>query len=699
MWLVKSVLNIEYKLAYFSSVQQMRFFKMKFTVIFLLFSVKCCNSNEFECGCFDDKLNSVEFYCENVQESLPINCTKSFLYSINSYDKLKVTQLKIGGCDEDKISGLIEDFQNIHSLDISCSNLQSLGVFKKELKYLIKLNASHNQLNELFDLTEYPNVIWEKMPQLTEVHLSHNNLNWIWNFPKTVKKIDVSHNRMEQASSRNLTNNHNLEYVDLSHNLLEEINDECLFTSARHLKTLRLEDNRYTRFNGKFLPLLRKGCAVHFSWKSVTEFEIVESLGKPIRVFTNSQRDGDFTQKKEQNNEEMEEGILSSPNGKIEFHCNEGSFENLKLFQFIGNHIENPSDLIRCLTPSIGRLELSGKFSEHLNFTLLERFINLWTLTVNNAQITEFDINSLKNWKQLFALNLSYNNLKRISNIFLLKNLHMHRLEFADNQLENAPEFIQHLPLSTYVINLSGNYVGKLNTTTFEHSIMRIINLSNTSLSFDDISPFEPIEDVEEINISYNNLGNTNFTSNSTCFKRLQILYAAHCNITNASELIKRLGPSISILDLSGNNLVKLDAKVFAEFTLLRILNVSSTNLIEIDFDMFKHTFSFYEVNFSNNQLKNIKITSPMTSLELLHLDRNELTEIESLTTSNFPNLSKLSISNNQIPCIALARLKQQCPNLKYFNNPLQQTHSECSSVNRLINNLGFVGTFISNWL
>lgn len=654
---------------------------MKFLIIFVLIFIKYCDSNDFKCGYFDEKQKSVEFYCADFHEGFPVNCTKSFFYSINFYDKSKVTKMKIGGCDGEQISQLVEDFRSIRSLDISCSDLQSLGIFKMKLENLMQLNASHNRLSE------NPSDIWRKMPQLTEVDLSFNNLKLVWFLPATVKKIVMSHNRMEFISGYDLIYHKKLEIFDLSHNFLEEIDHTDIFMNANNLKVLRLENNRYKTFDRKLWLLIKRGVTVYFSWKYVTEFEINSSLDKPIHVFTNIGNE--------------KEGIWFSSDGKIEIHCSEGSFENIKRFTFIDNHIENPSELLRCLTPSIKRLELSGKFDEsQLNFVLFERFINLWELTIYDAQITVLDINSLHKLTLLFSLNLCNNNLTRIYNLPLLDNeTKIFQWNLAKNKLQNAPELIQHWKFFTDKVNLTGSYVGKLNKTSFKNvKYMSVINLSNTNLSFDDLQPFEPLEYLHDLDISYNNLNNTNFTSNSMAFKKLHTLNAAHCNIANATDLIKLLGSSILTLNLSGNHLDSFNANTFKGLIHLQTLNVSKTNLIEIDFGIFRHQIFFYEADFSYNKLKTVHVTSAVIHLGIVHLDGNELTDTQSFSEHNFPILSKMSISNNQIPCTALAQLKRQRPDLIFIDNILQQQHGDCSNVDRLIDNLGFVGTLISKW-
>lgn len=619
---------------------------MKFLLIFVLIFIKLCESTDLKCGLFRKTQKSVEFYCENSKETPPVNCTTSSLYLMSSFDKSKVTQLKIGGCDEEKIVQLVNDFQNIYSLNISNSGLSYLKPFNRKLNHLIKLDVSHNRLIDISRL------FCEKVPKLMEANFSYNDISHVSDLPETLKRIDLSHNNMSMINFYELTNLPNLEFFDLSHNILTEIDQQDIFIEAKHLKTLRLEDNRYTEFTGHFLNMIKNGVEVLCSWEYVETFEFDENVGKPIRIVTNSQI----------------EGVRSEADGKIKFDCHDGSFQNVKFFKFTKNHIENPGDLLRCLTPLLQELTLSGQFSEKINSTLFERFDNLTKLTLNDELLTAFDFNSLKNMRKLKTLDISRNNLKELQG--LLRNPRPYILE----------------------LNLSGNYVGELNASTFQRFFsLNELNLSNTNLTFNNLTAFEPLKQLKTLDISHNNLNNSNFTPPSSVLKGLKTFTATYCNITNASDLLKQFGPGQFMeIDLSGNPLGVLENLTFENVTYLR-LNLSRTNLSEININ-FEHV---WRLDLSHNSLKSINLTATRSRLVQLHLNGNELTEADQFTQKQFPFLNQISISNNEIPCKCLARFLNEWPSSKLIDNPMQQKHRDCSHVIRFMNNLGFAGDFI----
>lgn len=658
--------------------------KMKLLIVLLLFFIKFCASNDFECA-IKDGIGSVAFFCENFNETLPENCATSYLYSTGNLEASKVTLLKIGGCDEEKIRQIVDNFRNILSLDISCSGLQSLKPFNVKLHHLRKFNVSHNQL------AETPRMVWKKMPQLMEVDISHNRLTFVWDLPRSLTWIDLSYNNILFIGSNDLTYLPNMEYINLSHNQLEKIEHYDIFGSAGNLIELHLEYNRFKNFNENVLRLMTRNVAVHFSWENVKDFKIEKNIGRPIRFVLNSTQEGVW---------------ISFDGNHIEFHCRKGSFSNIHRFKFIDNHIENPTEMLRCLTPSLEKLTLIGHFNEQLKSTSLESFINLSELIINGAPSMEFDLGSIENveHRQIHTLDISGNNLKDIRNSSLLTRIPIITiLNLAENRL-NISSLLQSMNSinhSTQVgqLNLSGNFIGKLNLSTFRNFDVIELYLRNTKLSFDDVQPFELFGNLKELDISHNNLENTNFSMPSIAFKKLYYFSAAHCNVTNVPGLIKLLGSQLQILDLSGNHIGQLNATAFDELINLKSLNLSQTHLIGIDFGIFRHMNYFYELDLSSNNLSSLNVTSTATYLGVIYLNGNELTHIKPITWSNFPELWTLSISNNRIPCAELVKIEHDLPDVTFLNSPFEQKHGDCSSVVRLINKLGFIGTFISKWI
>lgn len=630
------------------------------SVIFLIFLVPFCESGVFKCGLTADGTELLEFYCSNFNQTVPEDCLDSFSIE-NITDKTKVFELKVGGCEDDKVKQLTESFSNIRILDISHSGVRSLDKFDLKHDLLMIVNASHNQLSEV------PLKFFFQIPEMSEIDLSYNKISKINEFPNKIARIDLSHNNLSSIHRDDFANLTELEEVNLSFNSITKLDLFYIFPTNIMLKTLRLEKNAIKEFDYRFTPLMQRGVSIHISWQNITKFMFWNYEAEKIRVVRNSRQ----------------EGVLMADNDKFELHCNETSFKNIIDFQIVSNQIKNPTDMIHCLSSSLKFLELLGNFDEKFDTNILERLTNLNKLSLSGTKLTKFDMNAVKNHKKLNFIKLPGNRLKKIDNITLLDS-HEYPITFdiSDNQLENVPELLKSLTSKVNDLNLSGNFVGKLNATTFERfPDMKRLYLKNTSLSLDDLKPFDSFQ-LLELDISHNNLENTNFTSKSMALKQLQKLNVGDCRIGNISGLVKSLGPSCWKLNAAGNNLKKLDTETFDSIkTGVKVLNISRTHLTDASIGSIKQLSKLENLDLSQNKLEILNITSILSHLNTLHLEGNNLREVVNFTKPHFPVLHFLDISMNQFKCDYLAtfmsQLKKEWPHMMIFGDPWEQKHDE----------------------
>lgn len=565
-------------------------------IIFVFILVRILNGSEISIYGDSKEIKSVEIYCPYSEESAPENCSPSFQLD-NTTDKSSVIHLKLSGCSGDKVNQLIESYPNLHSLDVF--GVKSLDSFQLKTKNLVKLNVFHNEL------TSIPSNFFAQTPNLAEIDLSYNNLTEIPVLPTNLVKINLSHNKISKLNAARLRLLTKLEFIDLSGNsimnLIDLNSDDIL-----RLKVLRLENNPINEINGifhsGFAGLMENNVSISLSWKNIEFMQLNPHLHstKPIRVVLN-----------------QNEGIFHTTDRKIELHCKEQSFENLINLEMFEQQIENPNDLMRCLTPSIRHLDaVKCNFTEQLNTKLLAPFTKLKQLLLHDVQLKEFDFSALKNFNDTesvegdhgrsifqnkeFTLDLSSNNQLKLSNTSFLRNFKfLFHLILSNCHIGNAPELIQNLSPSTITLDLSDNFVGKLNSTTFEKLYnLKWLSLRNTNLSFDDLKPFKP------------------------------------------------LGSYLEFFDISENGLENLDFATLEDDENIR--------MIFTDFDSFG------------------------SRLLTLNLSNNDLTEIKNFNRTRFYNPSlELDISRNRLSCEFVSRfvsrVNNEWPKLKFLNDPYSQ--------------------------
>ncbi|CAB1318757.1 unnamed protein product [Coregonus sp. 'balchen'] len=136
---------------------------------------------------------------------------------------------------------LFRALQNLTSLDLSYNKLHHVPpeVYKHFPKTLRRLSLSKNKL-KVFD--------WEtltQLPHLEELDLSKNKLEQVaCALTSSLKVLDLSHNRISQLAPGFLRGARSLWVLDLSFNLLELINQTTFESEAEnHLQQLSLQGN------------------------------------------------------------------------------------------------------------------------------------------------------------------------------------------------------------------------------------------------------------------------------------------------------------------------------------------------------------------------------------------------------------------------------------------------------------------------
>lgn len=649
---------------------------MKFVVIFVLGALCYCRADELVCQLFDVNSNSLELNCKQIDGKSPENCSND----LNFANQSGITQLKIKDCDNKTVVNVLEALGDIHVLDISYSDFEHLNwlIGVSQLERLEFLNASHNRIIEV------PADFATHFRHLTVADLSHNQIrafNHSGSFNGAVKlsKIHLSHNLISTIESDTFVDSPYLEYIDLREN---ELNTIPIFPSNENVKVIHLEDNQIVDFDCSSIPN-QMPISLYLPWKNVFAFDQYQFCeGAQIRIVPHSTYDG----------------IVASADGSFELHCGERSFDHLHLFTAARDAFKNVADILPCFGASIKIVIFSGNVIEKFNTTNLDRFIDLQRLHLSHTALTEFNVYGIKNKELLLALDLSHNNLTQINDIGLLWNLE--ELDVSGNQLLDVPQMIQELPQTVTYLDLSNNFVGELNVTTFERlTELQSLKLASTNLSISYFNPFERLQNLLFLDISQNNLVNVNFTSFSKTLNKLIEFNAANCQISDASEILQYFRPSLEKLNLSGNFIGKLDQRPFEWLINLNELSLSNTNLTLFDEQFLEILKELKYLDLSYNKLEEIDLKLMTDKLEFLNLEGNELRQIDHFDPSTSQFIT-LGISDNQLPCAFLKQIKRDFSYLSYLGDPLQQKHGrDCQSSGQAISDfLGSVYEKVKFW-
>lgn len=625
---------------------------MKFVLIICSLIVasfaKPQNPNEYSCESVVVASKSMEYYCGNYNGTLPDDCTVNKLIDKS---QVSVEQLKIAGCDSSLALKTIQEHGSVRSIDLSYSGYNSLDWLDIQLDHLEKLNASNNQLSNI------PDGFFNKTPKLTEIDLSHNAFTELRSntFQSAAKltHIYLSHNKILAIHSDTFANLTNLKYVDLGNNLMYEV-----YGLFRNQKTVEV--------NLKHTPISGFFCGNFKTVLAQISFESLETFGSycdddhHFHVVRNDQKDGLFA---------------TSP-GNYEIHCNERSFPKLRYLKSGRNTVDNLDALFGCLGSSLETLHLSSQ-AVNINSAVLERFPNLNWLTLHNTSLPEFDFGWLKNPSKITQFHISFNYLKRLKNVALLKNYdNLDTFKAADNQLDNITEIFENLSPTIGALDLSGNNVGLIGATAF-HRFKNLarLRLDNANLIFTDFDPFEKCEELRHFDLSHNNFENQDFSVLKPTLQRIRRLLMVDCHIQDISKLLEHFGSSLERLDLSGNNLDNLNADTFKAFPNLYDPKLSNGNISKFTADIFQHQREIKYLNISHNLLSEtpLDLRSIAHSLQVLDVSGNDLTEIGDFNRKSFPKIRYIAISGNRFSCEYLKEIMKEWDGVRFSNDSWNQ--------------------------
>lgn len=280
------------------------------------------------------------------------------------------------------------------------------------------------------------------------------------------------------------------------------------------------------------------------------------------------------------------------------------------------------------------RVRFSFNLISGLHSRLFVYLPDLELVDFRNNRIKTIDDNLLASNRKLRSLNINGNQVKRLDCEFLLK--------FANS----------------YTVNITVNTLEELKT-----------NCANDRA---DMEFRITIASNDSTNAQISN-GWSEWTFNKMDFSRLFHLNFTNNQYRNISALLEEANTHLLTLDLSNTFIAELNGKTLKRFAYLRELYLSRTNLSNILFGTFSHQTNLKVLDISNNELGQFDFylfLRNFQNLEVLNLEGNDLTEIDSLSRTYFPKLNTLIISNNRLSCEYLTKFLRRWNGLKLINIP-----------------------------
>lgn len=227
--------------------------------------------------------------------------------------------------------------------------------------------------------------------------------------------------------------------------------------------------------------------------------------------------------------------------------------KRLTHFNASGNNLENIHEIIQHLSPTIEVLDVSGNFIGTLDATSFNKLKSLRRIYLSNTSLSIGDVNPFDHLTNLHTLEVNYNNLKNLNFTILSSTLNkLVWFEAAFCEITNAHDVIKLLAPSILKIDLSGNFVGEVNNNTFrEFPKLIYLILSNTSLTNFDFVLLEHHSNLEQLDLSHNQLTRAVITTHLEHLKSLNL----EDNELTEVQLARTQLPHLDSILISNNKL------------------------------------------------------------------------------------------------------------------------------------------------
>lgn len=359
-----------------------------------------------------------------------------------------------------------------------------------------------------------------------------------------------------------------------------------------------------------------------------------------------------------------------------------------------------PEHMFHRHSPAVADLDLSGNRLSLANFVVAGKYlINLRSLNLANNQIRDEEIpRGFESLTGLMHLDLSNNSLGNLENNFFENNfrtlVQLESLDLSYNHLRPSSETLKTLPMNLNYLNLAGNpHLGlqdNLRNTLYgipSGIAIRTLNLSDVGLSASleaKVFDFLPKLNLEVLDLSNNNIAKLDAMDLAKKMPFIRDISLRNNRLTSVRSLGKM--ESLERLDLSDNSLKNFPIEIFQMPELMELnLRNNAIRKMTIQADANENMMQLRSIDISRNKLTTIivagnhQVWKLFPSLRTLDLSFNLLSNVDTLNMEALGELTVLDLRHNRFSQIHnnLITLIKKLPSLeevRIHQNPFQCT-------------------------
>lgn len=560
-------------------------------------------------------------------------------------------------------AGSFRSLVELKDLSIEYCKIGNLtgGAFKG-LRDLRNLTVrTHNTDWPVMTLHLQPDTFSEDLDKLRRLDLSQNN---IWVIPNGVfcglhnlEVLNLTRNRIRNVASLKFNGpsdsgdkcGGNLKVLDLSNNSVDTIPPESLLNLIR-LRELYLNGNGMTSLPDRALEGL-----VSLTMLRLNNNKLVHL---PPELFSDKK---DLKELYLQNNSinVLAPGLFNDLTQLLvlDLSNNELTSEWVNSATFTGMlhlvHLDISNNRISKLEPALFRdlyrlqiLRLENNLIETIPENTFSSLYNLHTLILSNNRLSVIDSYTFNGLYVLSLLSLDNNDIESIDPEALKNSSSLQDLHLNGNKLLEVPMVLSDVPMLK-TLDLGENHITNIANSTFEQ-MQHMYGLRLTENNIANISKgiFDNMSSLKILNLSRNKIQKVEpgaFDNNIN----LQAIRLDGNYLSDIEGLFAKL-PNLIWLNISDNKLKWFDYALIP--TGLQWLDIHANsitelgNYFEIESNLHLSTFDA-----SSNKLTEITGSAIPDSVELLFLNDNLISKVQSYTFFKKPNLTRVDLYGNKI--------------------------------------------------
>uniref|UniRef100_A0A182SQG3 TIR domain-containing protein n=1 Tax=Anopheles maculatus TaxID=74869 RepID=A0A182SQG3_9DIPT len=561
--------------------------------------------------------------------------------------------------------GSFKQLTKLHSLSIEYCKIANLseGSFQG-LKQLTNLTLrTHNTDWSSISLDIAPLVFNSELAKLQRLDLSQNNM---WSVPdgficplSRLTYLNLTHNRLRDLSvfhfSASLSTRlskkcgSSIVTLDLSHNTIDNL-PPAIFSGLGKLTDLRLHSNGLNYIADRAFEGLVSLSRLEISLNRLTNlppelFSEAKHI-KEIYLQNNSLNvlaPGIFSDLKQllvldlSNNELTSEWI------------NPATFRGLTkliLLDLSNNKISKLEPTIFRDLTSLQVLRMQENFIESIAENTFLELTALHTVILSNNRLSTVDHYTFNGLKSLTLLSLDYNRISRIDRQALRNHSTLQELHLNGNKLLQVPDALYDVPLLR-TLDLGENHISSIDNASFRHmALLYGLRLTENNIEIIRRGTFEAMKSLHILNLSQNRLKTVEQSSfdNNT---KLQAIRLDGNYLTDIAGLFTKL-PNLLWLNISDNHLEVFDYALIP--TGLQWLDIHANKITELgNYFEIESQLALSTIDASSNQLTEITGSAIPNSVELLYLNDNLISKVQSYTFFKKPNLTRVDLFGNKI--------------------------------------------------